>query len=346
MKYYLSICMIIKDEENLEELILFHWIQGVEHFYIYDNDSKEPIINRLHKYYIFKKICTVIYFPGKPQQVNSYNHCLQKYGNETKWLSFFDGDEYILPKKHWSLRDFLIDNEKADAIGINWVFYGTSFHDKKQKGFIIDNYRYTSNIQDQHIKTICKPEFTINMISPHFVNLKDPSKYLDPLGNIISGPFNNISGNSDIIQINHYYTKSIEDSHEKQNRGRTDCLDSYNIPHLHDLYNNIKDDTCANKYLELLKNHYEIININYEIYRSLNPDLNNILNTSDEYYKHLYVCGINENRPKKINDKYPNFLRECYKKNYEDLQHFNDLELDKHYINMGINEGRICDRYL
>ena len=66
--------MIIKDEDKLEELILFHWIQGVEHFYIYDNDSKESIFNRLNKFHIFKKICTIIYFPGKPQQVNSYNH--------------------------------------------------------------------------------------------------------------------------------------------------------------------------------------------------------------------------------------------------------------------------------
>ena len=83
------------------------------------------------------------------------------------------------------------------------------------------------------------------MQNPHFVNLKDP------LGNIISGPFNTIPGNSDIIQLNHYYTRSMEDSYEKQNRGRTDCLQSYEIPHLHELDNNIKDDEEDN--LALIK---------------------------------------------------------------------------------------------
>ena len=178
------------------------------------------------------------------------------------------------------------------------------------------------------------------MQNPHFVNLKDP------LGNIISGPFNTIPGNSDIIQLNHYYTRSMEDSYEKQNRGRTDCLQSYEIPHLHELDNNIKDDMCANKYLEVLKSHYNIININYEIYRDLNPDLKSVLSTSSDYYEHLYVCGLSENRPKKITDKYPNFVREYYRKNYVDLQNLNDLELEKHYINTGVNEGRICNTCL
>jgi hypothetical protein len=141
MVYFLSACMIIKDERNLEELISYLWMHGVEHFYIYDNDSKIPIKERLHQY-IFKKICTIIYFPGKPQQVNSYNHCLENYGKKTKWLYFVDGDEYILPKKHKYLKDFLNDYDEYHAIGINWVFFGTSFHEKKQNGFVIDKYRY------------------------------------------------------------------------------------------------------------------------------------------------------------------------------------------------------------
>jgi hypothetical protein len=346
MKYYLSICMIIKDENNLEELILYHWIQGVEHFYIYDNESKISLCERLNKYYIFRQICTIIYFPGKPQQVNSYNHCLKNFGHETKWLGFFDGDEYILPKIHNSLRDFLSERENADAIGINWVFFGTSFHDKKQPGFVIDNYRYTVNTQDQHIKTICKPEFTINIRNPHFVDLINPEKYHDPLGNIISGPFNKIYGNSDIIQINHYYTRSLEDSYEKECRGRTDCLDTYFLPHVHNFNNDVIDNLCPNKYLDLLRAQYDILNVNYEIYRELNPDLKNILNTPDEFYEHLYKCGLIENRPYKINHKYPGFSNEYYRQNYKDLENLNDLELQKHYIMHGIYEKRVCDKLL
>jgi len=348
MNYFLSVCMIVKNERNLEELILFYWIQGVEHFYIYDNESDEPITNRLNKFYIFSKICTIIYFPGKPQQVNSYNHCLYNYGKTTKWLAFLDADEYILPKTHYSLRDFLIDNDHAHAIGINWVFFGTSFHNKKQDGFIIDKYRYTSNVQDQHIKTICKPKFTNNMISPHFVILKDPSKYYDPVGNIIQqSPFNTLPGNSDIIQINHYYTRSLEESYEKQNRGRTDMIGNYDIPHEHSLNNNFIDNLCSDKFLVLLDNQYEILNTNYLIYRALNPDLIPIfLDNSYKYFEHLYSCGLKENRPRKINHVFPNFNSTYYKNNYPDLQHLNDLDLELHYISFGVFENRVCNKIL
>jgi len=339
--YYLSICTIIKDEPNLEEFILFHYIQGVEHFFIYDNESAYPLSERLSRYF-FTQICTIINFPGKPQQINSYKHCLSNYGYKTKWLLFADGDEYICPKIHYSIREFLNNYDDVHAIGINWVFFGTSFHDKKQDGFIIDKYRYRSNQQDQHIKTVCKPEFTKTCNHPHFVELYDPSKYVDSKRNIISGPFNN-NYNIDIIQINHYYTKSLENSYEKQNRGRTDCISDYNIPHLHNINNDVKDDYCPDKYLYCLNFYYELININWEIYKALNPDLELTLNSSTEYYKHLFEYGINEKRYKKINDKFPNFNRESYRNNNPDLKDLNDLELEKHYIHSGYNEGRICE---
>jgi len=345
MKYFLSACMIIKDERNLEELITYLWMQGVEHIYIYDNESEIDIETRLHQY-IFKKICTVIYFPGKPQQVNSYNHCLQNYGKDTLWLYFLDGDEYILPKKHKYLKDFLKDYEDYHAIGINWVFFGTSFHEKKQDGFVIDKYRFTSNVQDQHIKTICKPEFTINCNSPHFVNLFDKNKYVDPLKNIISGPFNKNIGNTNIIQINHYYTRSIEESYEKEKRGRTDSAQlKYNVPHYHKLNNDFKDDLCANKYLSTLIDLYKKIHINWKIYKILNPDLKDILeDNSESYYAHFFEAGIKEHRKISIYDIYPNFRLNLYKNNYSDLKNMNDTDLMKHYIIYGNKENRICDK--
>jgi len=143
MKYFLSLCCIIKNERYLEEFIMYYRLLGVEHFYIYDNESTQKISDRLNNPY-FKKMCTIINFPGKVQQLNAYNDCLKNYGNQTKWLIIVDGDEYILPKKdnHKSIRDFLKDYKDYHAIGINWVMFGTSFHDEIQQGFLIDNYRY------------------------------------------------------------------------------------------------------------------------------------------------------------------------------------------------------------
>jgi len=91
---------------------------------------------------------------------------------------------------------------------------------------------------------------------------------------------------------------------------------------------------------------YKKINtdINLEIYRELNGDLKKHLNNLDEYYTHYINNGYSENRPIRIIDKYPTFNVNYYKKNYKDLQNFNNNQLKIHYIRHGVNEKRICDR--
>jgi hypothetical protein len=173
-------------------------------------------------------MCTIIDFPGQCMQIPAYNDCLKNFGDTTKWLIVADGDEYILPKKHFSIRDFLNDYDDFHAIGINWVMFGTSFHDNKQTGYLIDKYRYCSRDQNPHIKTICKPEMTKEIII-HGVLLYDSSKYVDAKKNIISEPFNH-NYTIDIIQINHYSGKSIEEWYEKYYRGNADSDLRITIP--------------------------------------------------------------------------------------------------------------------
>ena len=339
MKYYFAICCIIKNENNLEEFILYNWINGAEHFYIYDNESSFPLKDRLNRVF-FNKYCTIISFPGRGKQLDAYNHCLYTYGNETKWMAYIDADEFIVPKKHNTIKDFLIsyDKDNVHAIGINWVFYGTSFHNNKQNGFIIDKYRYCANNQNNHIKTILKPKFTNSICNPHYANMRYPSNCIDPNENIISGPFND-NYTIDIIQINHYYTRSLEDSYEKENKGFADNVRK-DIFHTHNINNDIKNDLICEKYLEKVSKYNRALSVNWKIYKALNPDLKGEIDTCIE---HLFKHGIKERRHIFINDRYENYSREIYRNNYEDLNHMNDEELDLHYIYHGINEGRIMD---
>jgi hypothetical protein len=257
-KYNISLCCIIKDERYLEEFIIYYTIIGVEHFYIYDNESKIPIKERLSNDY-FKNICTIIDFSGKVQQLNAYNNCLEKYGHETNWLIFVDGDEYILPKKHDNLKDFLNDYNDAYAIGINWIMFGSSFHEKKQDGFLIDKYRMCDNSQNPHIKTILKPQYTIKMTDPHTAQLIDDTKYMDPKKNIIHGPFNK-NETVDIIQINHYHGKSHEEQLEKEKRGSPARENNIYIPQEHKINNNEYDSLIVDKYFSDVQNIANTIN--------------------------------------------------------------------------------------
>lgn len=249
-RYFLTLCCIIKDERYLEEFIIYYNLLGVQHFYIYDNESSEPISERLD-YDYFNNLVTVINFPGKVQQLNAYENCLKKYGPLTQWMIFVDGDEYILPKNTNTLDEFLLDYDDYHAIGINWVMFGSSYHEKKQDGYLIDKYRRRGNKQNPHIKTICKPKFTKHFQDPHTVILHDPTKYIDAKYNKIIGPFND-NHTIDIIQINHYYGKSIEEQIEKAQRGTPDRLENGYTPPKHNDNNDVVDDTMADRYLEEL----------------------------------------------------------------------------------------------
>lgn len=50
-KYYFSICAIFKDESlSIKEWIEYHKLIGVEHFYLYNNNSTDSSVSILQEY--------------------------------------------------------------------------------------------------------------------------------------------------------------------------------------------------------------------------------------------------------------------------------------------------------
>ena len=331
--YYLSLCCIIKDESNLEEFIMYYTLLGVQHFYIYDNESSPSIKDRLNSFF-YKHYCTIIDFPGRCQQMNAYNHCINNYGINIEWLIVVDGDEYIVPKIDNTLIEFLKKRENAHAIGINWVFFGTSFHNHKQSGFLIDKYRHCDSKQDRHVKSIVRPKFIKSIDNPHFATMNDPDLFLDSKGNIITELAFNSNETADIIQINHYTFKSLEECNQKHYRGNADSLNRRNIcdESLHNNFNEKVDNTLPDKYLEQIMKTYRLTCVNLAIYKALNPDTKDLLNEND-LANHIIQYGVSQNRPMHIGDKFPNFSREKYRKKNPHLNHLDDVNIEIHYIN-------------
>lgn len=262
MKHFLSLCCIVKDDKYIKEFIIYYIIQGVEKFYIYDNDSRKPLKDYLYEP-IFKKFCKIISYPGKCVQMNAYNDCITRTKSKSKWLIIIDADEFILPKKCNTLRHFINDYNDFHALGINWIMFGSNNHLKKQKGFLISNYTRCSKKMMMHIKTVCQPKYVLNVPNPHYVNIQDQTKYVDPDKNIISGPFNKL-GNNKLIQINHYWGKSLEEYLKKIKRGNPDSLRKRKIiPNYIELNNEKKDKTIKKKYIHHMNRIFNENNIDY-----------------------------------------------------------------------------------
>jgi len=142
-KYKLSLCGIFKNEAPfLKEWIDYHRLVGVEHFYLYNNNSSDNFNDILFPY-IQEGIVTLIEWPYNQAQIEAYKNFYDEYRNETQWVSFLDIDEFIVPKKHDTILDWIkgTNMEKYPAILIYWKMFGTTGkmnHNFSQ--FVIEQY--------------------------------------------------------------------------------------------------------------------------------------------------------------------------------------------------------------
>ncbi|WP_432709309.1 glycosyltransferase family 2 protein [Pedobacter sp.] len=246
-KYYFSICCIVKDENDyIAEWIDYHQKVGVEHFYIYDNGSKNPIRETIASLN-YGHVATVIEFPGKTKQVPAYRHCLKHFGRTSQWIAFIDMDEFIFPKTEDSdLRKFMQKYEPYGGLGVSWLIFGSNGHVKKPAGRQLENFTMrseTSFIANTHIKSIVQPRFVKSESNAHsFKYLKN----YDCVNEHFEATEGWYSPNSvDTIQLNHYYCRSLEEYHQKVTRGNCDTKRARKLEafYTHNQESNAVEDT-------------------------------------------------------------------------------------------------------
>ncbi len=90
--------LLIKDENRyLLEHLAYNAAAGVEHFFIYDNMSRTPVLEFLRENAReFLNICTVARYQGRDNlQLNCYNDYVQQH-REIDWTLFCDTDEIFV----------------------------------------------------------------------------------------------------------------------------------------------------------------------------------------------------------------------------------------------------------
>jgi hypothetical protein len=213
--HYLSICAIFQDEAPfLKEWLDFHIKQGVEHFYLYNNNSKDNYADVLSSY-IHKGLVELTDWPSPPEQdwtphqQQAYNHCMQRAIGQTCWLAVIDIDEFIVAK-HSNLHSFLRKMECDSSIGgifINWQCFGTSNLSAIPPGKLMTEcltwkapWNHPWNSQG---KTICKPQ-TVACFAVHGAHYHKGYKQARPDHKSSEKEPVQIKN----IQINHYWTRT------------------------------------------------------------------------------------------------------------------------------------------
>ena len=94
----LAVVAILKNEGHyLKEWLDYHLLAGVNHFYLYDNESSDNQ-REVAAPYVKAGLVNYISMPGKAMQMVAYNDAVNRFKFQCRYMVFIDGDEFIFPK--------------------------------------------------------------------------------------------------------------------------------------------------------------------------------------------------------------------------------------------------------
>ena len=220
---YLAVCAIYRDEgPYLREWIEFHRQVGAERFFLYNNNSTDAHREALAPY-VTEGVVTAHDWPDVPGQITAYQHCLDQYSDQARWIAFLDLDEFLFSPTLAPVSQVLKDYEHHPGVMINRLNYGSSGHKKPPQGLVIENYlqRLPDDADNsRHAKSVVNPARTVGPrgLNPHCFVYDDGWAVNEEEIPIDHQPFGFVDMISfKRLRINHYIIKSEEQWEAKRN---------------------------------------------------------------------------------------------------------------------------------
>jgi len=220
----------MKDEhpEYVQEWIDYHLAIGFDAILIYDNGSLPPISDCIPHH----PAVNIIPAPGLKMQIPAYNHCLKhaKENHWARWIGFIDADEFLVPMQKNDIREVLEEYEAFGGLSANWAVFGPNGH--RQRPAIPQLYAYTKRFDPHaefaevrrwcgHVKCIVNPRLVKAAINAHSFEFEDNKFCVDEHFHPIHKPIRE-EITYDVLRVNHYWTRSLEDLKEKMMKTRAD----------------------------------------------------------------------------------------------------------------------------
>ena len=255
-----------RDEPNISEWIAHHLLLGFDRIYVFDHKSKEPIGPKLNTNFDQKVFIRRVDGDGniKIKLMNDAVNISKK--RNVSWMLYLDADEFLLLNNYSNVKDMLHMFKNADAIGINWLFFGSSGHVKQPPGLITENFIKSEIRLDQHVKSFVRPETVSSINSPHFYIINNPSRYYAITGTKKGmNPFNKqpVPFIKVAAYVAHYVMQSEEEYLRRKGRPADDgsgirtCL----ISNFHENYNDVLNNQLQNKYSQRIRDFLKMHNI-------------------------------------------------------------------------------------
>ncbi len=259
MKHYLSACLCFKDSANyLAEWLAFYHVLGVDHFFLYDNDSHDDY-SAVVAPYIASGRATLTKYPGRGAQAAMYDHCLRTHGAKTRWMMFCDDDEFLYPVQDISLPKALQSYESYAGLAVCWMLYGTSGLLTRPAGLVVESYIWRARSPDRHVKCIIDPSRVLRSdCIGHRFACHPGELVVDEHHQPITDIFHP-RPSGDHFRINHYLTKSRSEMFARRSRAQANTgeISPLSLQHWQELelgWNEV-EDRSALRYGDRLRRH-------------------------------------------------------------------------------------------
>jgi hypothetical protein len=209
-----AICAIFRQEAPfLADWITFHRKLGVSRFYLYNNFSTDNFREVLAPFTSDGSV--VLYdWPVEVGQLPAYRHCLKFHWRDARWIAFIDIDEFLFSADGRSLAEALRPYARLPGVHVWQAFFGASGHARRPTLPVPLAYTMRAPLTQTAIKTIANPRH-VYKAGVHDMKFW-AGKSLDTAGR---GFARGQAPVLDQLRINHYWSRSIDDLHQKVARG-------------------------------------------------------------------------------------------------------------------------------
>lgn len=217
--HYLSVCAIARDEGfYIKEWLDHHLAEGVEHFYIYDNQSVDNTLEVLLEY----PQVTIIDWPGTMGQIPAYRDCLRRFGESNTWIAFLDIDEFLQARVS-NLHSLLRNLEYAPGVAVHWLLFGSNGHEGHCFDPVVKRFTRRAGEINPHVKSIVQPQYCIGPGRDAHTFYYHSGSAVDENGVPLPQEYAvMMNGSCDKLVVNHYHCKSKVEARRRWRLARSD----------------------------------------------------------------------------------------------------------------------------
>ena len=250
------------EQDYIEEWVIYHLAMGFDRIYLYDNEDV-PTYHNILKRFGNKVIITHAKGNDYPVgiQYMALNHFMDNYVSQDniKYVLHSDIDEFVCLKKHPNIQAFINEyfQPKIAGISICWRYFGSSGLIKKTDEPVVSRFRRCALKGDKLMKTLFDTNLVTGFVCCHNVSPKEGYHIIATNG-VITTEAENLEMDTSVIQMNHYYCKTIPEFFHQKSRGRADVPGGLKGENFYRDRNNLPlDINLINIYLERNNNDVE-----------------------------------------------------------------------------------------